>query len=45
MAVIEAQDILLPAMKIFILDAVAQMVLPSAKRMSAVNMMGRRPIT
>jgi hypothetical protein len=38
------KDVLLPAMSIFILDAVAQIVLPSAKRKSAVSMMGRLPI-
>jgi hypothetical protein len=43
-AVWGGQDILLPAMSIFILDAVAQIVLPSAKRASAVSMMGRLPI-
>jgi hypothetical protein len=38
------KDVLLPAMSIFIPDAVAQIVLPSAKRASAVSMMGRLPI-
>jgi hypothetical protein len=44
MTIGEAQDKPLPAMSMFKLDAAPQMALPAAKRDSADNMMGRRPM-